>query len=143
MKKTLLVFALVSFIQSSGQKPAVVIGDKEGWHKIAETIVNYKTDTDSILVVGADRFTHIKFKIKEAPIKLVSMTIKFDNGEIQNATLGGEIRVEGESNVIALSGGERDLDKVTFVYSTLAAGNNKRARVELWGLKGPKTDSKK
>jgi len=41
----------------------------------------------------------------------------------------------GESRVIDLNGGERNLKKIVFVYKTLPNRKDEKAHVEIWGLK--------
>ncbi|TRW23091.1 hypothetical protein FMM05_15485 [Flavobacterium zepuense] len=139
MKKLLLVLLLVaSQPQAWAQKPKIVASDKSGWHKIGETTVDYKTETDEILVIGANRFKSLQVKVTTATVNLESINISFDKGENQSVAIGKEIKAPGESRIIDLTGtGERNVKKVVFKYKTLstAGDSNKKARVELWGLK--------
>jgi len=143
MKKLIILTFLLtgSCTLVFAQKPGVVISDKEGWHKIGETIVNFKTDTDAVLVMGADRFAFVKIKITDAPVHLMSFEIQFENGEKQAVTIGKEIKAPGETHVVQLNGGERRIKKVTFAYKTAANTRDKKAHVELWGMK-TNTDKK-
>lgn len=137
MKKLILfsLFIIGSYYRIYSQEPAIVAGDKAGWKKIAETTVNFKTETDEIIVMGADRFAFIKINVTDAPIHLVSFDIYFDGGDKQSVTIGKEIKAPGESRTVQLNGGERSIKKVSFIYKTVADSQNKRAHVELWGLK--------
>jgi hypothetical protein len=137
MKKMIISVLLVtaSFISAFAQQPKVVLSNKEGWHKIGETTVDFKTETDEILVVGADRFGFIKIKVDDAPIDLVSFVIYFESGDNQNVTIGKEIKAPGESRVVELNGGERSIKKIVFTYKTIANNKDKKAHIELWGLK--------
>lgn len=139
MKKLFLVLIIFAAqTQMWAQKPKIVTSDKTGWHKIGETTVDFKTETDEILVIGANRFKSLKINVKEAAINLVSIDIYFEKGANQSVAIGQEIKAQGESRVIPLDGNtERNVKKVIFRYKTItAAGDgNKKARVELWGLK--------
>jgi hypothetical protein len=137
MKKlTLLILvAMISCMGAFAQKPGVVISDKDGWHKIGETIVDFKTEKDEIVVMGADKFAFLKFKVTEMPIHLVSFEIFFENGDNQTVTIGSDIKVTGETRTVKIEGGERDIKKVSFIYKTVANVKDKKARVELWGMK--------
>ncbi len=118
------------------QTPKVVVSDKAGWHKIGETVVNYKTENDEIIVLGANKFQTLKFKVTDAAIALESFDVYFGNGEMQSVSVGQEIRSAGETREVKLDGnGERVVKKVAFRYKTVGENNDKRARLELWGLK--------
>jgi hypothetical protein len=138
MKKVLMIVFLATagiYNTITAQQPAVVVSDKTGWHKIAETTVSFKKETDEVMIIGADKFASIKIKIKDAPIDLVDLDIYFKDGKKQHVNIAMPIKVEGESRVIDIDGGERDLKKIDFVYKTLPNRNDEKARVEIWGLK--------
>ncbi|REH00774.1 DUF2541 family protein [Flavobacterium aquicola] len=135
MKKFILMLLLaVSSASVWAQTPKVVISDKDGWHKIGETVVSLDKETDKIIIVGANRFASVKIKVTEAPIRLESFDIFFDNNQTKNVKIGQEIKHEGETAVVDL-GGEKNITKVEFYYHTIGDDKSKKAHVELWGLK--------
>lgn len=115
--------------------PAVVLSDKTGWQKIAERTVDFAKDRDEVLVLGADRFASIKLKVTDAPVELLNLQIFYEDGEKQDVWVNSPIEVSGETRVIALNGGERDIQKISFEYKTLKNRNDEKAHVEIWGLK--------
>lgn len=135
--KKIAVFAMLVLANCTAMfaQTDVVISDKDGWHKLGETTVDFKTDTDEISVIGADRFGYIKFKVTEAPIHLVSFDIYFESGDKQTVKIGKEIKHPGESRSVELVGGERSIKKVVFVYHTVPNFKDKKSHVELWGMK--------
>jgi hypothetical protein len=136
MKK--LILALLAVISSAtllAQVPKVMTSSKEGWHKIGTTTVNFSTETDEITVLGADRFKAIKMKVTDAPIHLDSFEIFFESGDSQKVAIRKIIKKAGETKSVTISGGERSIKKVTFVYKTVPNNKDKKAHVELWGLK--------
>lgn len=138
MKKALTIILLAitgSFGIATAQKTAVMVSDKTGWHKIGETTVNFQKETDEILVLVADRFASIKFKVMEAPINLMDLEIYYESGDKQVVKINSPIKEKGESRVIDLNGGERNLKKIVFVYQTLPNRKDVKAHVEVWGLK--------
>lgn len=138
MKKILLILMVVATQAAAwAQKPKIVTTDKPGWTKIAETTVDFKTESDELLVIGNNRFDSLKFTVEDAPISLVSFDIYFDKGGQQSVTVGSEIKSAGESEVVKLTGDtERKVTKVVFRYKTVGTkGNDKKATVKLWGLK--------
>ena len=126
---------------SMAQKPELMISDKSGWHKIASTTVSFKKDKEELLVLGADRFASIKFKVTGAPIEITSLEVYFVSGDKQDIIVNNTVELAGESKLIALNGGERSLKKIIFVYKTLPNHQDEKAVVELWGLK-TNTDKK-
>ena len=137
MKKFVFLLLLVasnSALLAQTPTPKVVLSDKDGWHKIGETRVDFKNETDKILVLGANRFALLKIKVTEAPISLESFVIYFDNDEKQNVTVAQEFSVAGETKEISL-GGEKNVKRVDFTYKTLGNHGDKKAHVELWGFK--------
>ncbi|WP_029268401.1 hypothetical protein [Flavobacterium sp. KJJ] len=138
MKK--IFMAMVLFIAVAGsavqaQKVEVMTSTKEGWHKIGETTVNFKKDTDEILVIGENKFTELKFVVKETPIDIISLKLHFTKGADQNVKVNNPIEANGESHKISLTGGERKLQKIVFVYKTLPNRHDDKAHVEIWGYK--------
>lgn len=135
MKKIVLMLLLtVSTASIWAQTPKLIINDKDGWHKIGETIVSFDKEIDKILIIGANRFAAVKIKVTEAPIRLESFDIFYDNGKKKNVKIGQEIKHEGETAVVDL-GGEKNIKKVEFYYHTIGQEKDKKAHVELWGLK--------
>jgi len=138
MKKLLITIILAMTVcigAANAQQPKVVVNDKTGWHKIGETTVNFKKETDEIIVMGADRFASIKFKVTEAPIDLVSIMVYYESGDAQSVSTLMQINAPGESKTINLNGRERSLKKIVFVYKTLPNRKDVKAHVEIWGLK--------
>lgn len=119
------------------QKPAVVASDKTGWHKIGETTVDFNKDHDEIIVMMADRFSALKFKVTDAPVEITDIDVVFEEGDTQNIKVGYAYKPEGaESRVIDLKGGsERNLKKVVYRYKTMPNMKDKKAHMELWGMK--------
>src|SRR4051794_30339161 len=128
MTKFILIALLAWFSNAYvyAQKPAVVASEKAGWHKIAEMTADFKTDRDSIYVIGKDMFKALKLKVTNAPIHIYKMTVVFETGadeEIATADLPGEMMANTESKVINLKGANRAISRVVFMYRT--TGHNK------------------
>jgi hypothetical protein len=145
MKKIAMILML-AVAGASGvavaQNPKVVTSDKAGWHKIGETTVDFKKEREEVEIYGANRFAAIKFKVDKEPIDLVSAEIIYASGDSQNINFNLHIKAPGYSRETNLDGGERTVTKIIFVYKTLPNPNDKKAHVEIWGLK-TNTDAKK
>ena len=137
-----MVLALVgNYNVAKAQQTELIVSDKTGWHKIGETTVNFQKESDEIIIIGADRFASIKFKVTEAPINLVSLVVYYESGDQQKIKINMPIKMAGESRTIDLNGGERNLKKIVFIYKTLPNRKDVKANVEVWGLK-TNTDKK-
>lgn len=130
----LLLVASYSSLSAQTPQPKVVISDKDGWHKIGESKVDFKSDSDKILILVANRFSALKIKVTEAPINLQSFVIYFDNNETKNVAIGQEFKEPGETKKVDL-GGEKNVKKIEFTYKTLGNQQDKKAHIELWGFK--------
>jgi hypothetical protein len=139
MKKVLTIILLAiagSYGTAKSQQTAVIVSDTAGWYKIGEINVNFQRDRDEILVLGADKFKSIKFKVIDAPIDLKDLEVYYESGNKQDIKINESIKASGESRVIDLEGGEqRSIKKIVFVYKTLPNRNDENAHVEVWGLK--------
>jgi len=135
MKKLVIMMLLVATQTSLlAQAPKVVVSDKEGWHKIGETTVDFTKETDEILIIGANKFSSLKIKVTDAPINLGSFDIIFDNNEKQKVAVGQEFKTPGETKQISF-GGEKTVKSVVFSYKTINSNADEKAHVELWGYK--------
>src|SRR5687768_13958288 len=139
MKKLLIIMSFVvaaGYLKLSAQQPGVVLSDKPGWHKIAETTVDLKKEKDEVMVMVADRFASIKFKVTDAAVDFMHAEIFYEKGDSQYVMLRSPITAPGETRVIDLKGGaERSIKKIVFQYKTLANRKDEKAHVEIWGMK--------
>lgn len=138
MKKILILAVLAltaGYTEMKAQQPAVVVSDKTGWHKIGETKVDFTKEREEVIVMGADKFASIKFKVTEAPIDLTSIEVFYESGDNQMVSIGYPIKAPGESRLIDLNGGERSIKKIVLMYKTIPNYKDKKAHVEIWGNK--------
>lgn len=136
--KKILLFLTVSFAVTSiasAQKPAVVTSGKPGWHKIGETTVDFKADKDALIVLGADKFKAIQIKVTDAPIKLEDLEVYYENDTKQDVQVRNIFKAGEKTRIIDLTGGDRNLKKVVFVYHSIPNWKGEKAHVELYGLK--------
>ena len=132
----IMMFAFVAVSGTAwAQTPAVIVSDKTGWHKIGETTVDFKKERDEIAVLGADRFSAIKFKVLDESIDLISAEVIYESGDPQNININIHVKSPDYSRQIDLNGTERAIKKIVFVYKTLPNMAEKKAHLEIWGLK--------
>ena len=139
MKKTILTFvfmiAVLCYTITYAQKPAVVTSNEPGWQHIGQTTANFKTENESIEVLGADEFTAIKLKVTEGPLHLESLQVFYESGDMEEIKVQKDISANEETSVINLKHPDRDINKVAFTYKTSANANGDKADVALYGLK--------
>ena len=136
--KTIIIFFYLALIAGSSYLQAqsgVIVSDTKGWTKIGQKSVNFLKQKDRIKVIGADRFTAVKFSVKNAPFKLNKVELVFENGDKQTVNYDANIKEEGESSVIDIDGKERCLKTIGFTYSPLTTLKDKNAQLEIWGCK--------
>jgi len=132
MKKILLI-ALVLITGSA--KMAAQKQDNAGWNRMGGSTVNLKSQTEEILIADGDKYKSIKLSVTEAPIFLESFDIHFANGDTQTVEYGGYDPIELNGS------GRRAITKITLRYKSID-DSDKRAHVELLGMKSSDTGSK-
>jgi len=138
MKKLHLIFTvLFAMLFSSvfAQEPSVMLSDKPGWHKIGEVKADFEMENQSISVLGKDKFQSILLKVTDAPINIEGIQVFDESGGMEEYDVKNELKPGSETRKIDLKGGAQEIKKITFTYKTLANQNDKKAHVELYGLK--------
>jgi len=130
----MMLGSLIAF-SSYGQKPAVVTSNDPGWKKIGETSASFKKQNESIAVLGADEFTALKLRVKDAPLNIERLQVFYESGDMEEIDVKDKLEANGESDVITLKHPDRDIQKVAFTYNTEANADGEKAEVELYGLK--------
>lgn len=139
MKKTFLfllplAFLILSAVPLQASQVATPVGGV-GWREIGTTVVRFRTDKDEIYVAGNDWFNHLKFRVVDAAVEMINMTVVYENGAPDVIPLAFVIPRGAESRLIDLRGGERRIRKVEFVYRSGAPGFRGRCKIILLGLK--------
>lgn len=111
-------------------------GNTGTWRLLGTTQAKFTADHDAIFISGPyDFFRKIKFKVTDAPLNIVSMVVRYDDGGApEKIDTRFSIPQGGESRVIELRGGKRKLKSIEFWYDTQGILNG-RADVTLFGLK--------
>lgn len=134
MKTIFLVF-LLSFLTLTmfSQKPGVVMSKKSGWTKIGDVKADFKVESESIVLLGNDKFKALKLKVKDAPINILALQVFYESGKTDIITVKTELRMNEETSSFSIE--EKSLSKVVFIYKTLPNAGKDKAQVELYGLK--------
>ncbi len=137
MKKILFILCatILSVSALNAQKPEVITKNKPGWHKIGDANVDFKTDKDKFVILGADRFKSLQIKVTDAPVHIDDMQIYYEGGAKEDVALRSNLKEGTKSRVIGLKNNSAELNKVEFVYHTVPNAKVDKAHIELWGLK--------
>ena len=137
MKKVLFVIMASVFSVSllHAQQPVIVTDKDAGWHKIGDAKVDFKTDKDKFIIIGADRFKSVKVKAYDAPVRIDEMQIFYEGGAKESLIVGTELNPGDESKVLALKNHSAEIKRVVFVYKTISNSGAEKSRIELWGMK--------
>ena len=130
-----LTGATLSFNIATAQKTEVVTGRKPGWHKIGETVVNFKTDRDAIVVLGEDKFKAIQIVVTDAPIRLEDLKVFYENDSTEDLHVRADFKPNEKTRIIDLKGKDRNLKRVVLVYKNAKDSKLENAHIELYGLK--------
>jgi hypothetical protein len=129
------MLAIICTMQSYAQKPAVISSNDEGWQHIGQVTASFKTQNESIAVLGADEFSAIKLKVSEAPLHIERLQVFYESGDMEEIDVRSDISPGNESRVIKLEHPDRDINKVAFTYKTSANARGEKADIALYGLK--------
>jgi len=136
----MIVVAYVGSVFASAKDQSKVVHPHAGapgeWRLIGQVTANFAADHDVIVVHGPfDNFRRIKFKVTDAPVRIMRLVVTYDNGEPDRLDVRERIERGGESRTIDLRGvGKRSLRKVEFWYETAGIGRGK-ADVTMFGMK--------
>jgi hypothetical protein len=108
----------------------------ENWQLLGKTQAKFNTDHDAILLHKPyNNFNSIKFKVTNAPLKLVKLVVTYDSGAPDNIETLHEIPKGEESGVIDLRGvGTRKITRIDFWYDTKGPAQG-HADVAAFGMK--------
>ncbi len=111
-------------------------GNTGSWRVLGTAQAKLAADHDAIFVAGPyDFFRRIKFKVTDAPLNMVRLVVRYDDGGApENIETRFSIPQGGESRVIDLKGGKRKLKSIEFWYDTQGVLNG-RADLTLFGIK--------
>lgn len=102
------------------------------WNLIGEKKVSFLVDRDVIQVIGNNNYSQIKLKVKDGPVHILDMDVYFENGDKFDVAIKQKFANGGESRVIDLPGGGRNIKKIEFWYETRGFAKG-RGRVQVWG----------
>ncbi len=127
-----LAICLLVLITIAG--PAAAGRNAGPWTSLGELHVRDRVDRDTLrLKSEKGTFDSIRLKVKGHAVQFHSLTIHFENGGEQQVALPSVIRAGKFSRVIDLTGGQRALEKIVFVYDAQTRRRGKGARIKVYG----------
>ena len=133
--KQILMALLLLVITSCSKKTTLVVSDKDGWHKIEESIVNFDMEREEITLVGSNSFAKLRLVLFDASIELHDMEIYYENGRKQDVSLKSTMQEDERSRIIDVYGKESSITKVVFTYKTIPNKEREKGMLQLWGYK--------
>ena len=107
-----------------------------GWTLLGQRTVNHRAERDEVAVGPREgTFERIKLVVRSRAVTFRDVEVHFVNGTRQDVALRSTIRVGGETRAIDLTGGDRRIARVVFVYETHRTRDPRdpRAVVALYG----------
>ena len=102
------------------------------WVLVGEKKVSFLIDHDIVHATGNDNYSQLKVKVKDGPVHIIDMDVYFENGDKFDVALKQNLPKGGESRVIDLPGGSRNVRKIEFWYETKGLRKG-RGTVQVWG----------
>jgi len=144
MKKTIFS-ALCVFLFCSHLAGQEVVSTKTGppglWQELGVINVDFKLTHDDIVLMGPAEFRSLKFKVSDAPVKILNVNVIYQNGRVDQMNIKYLVPPGGESRVIDLKfkDGVKDAEKrirrVTVWYQSADSKVQGKAKLALWGMK--------
>ena len=107
-----------------------------GWTRLGERTVNHRVERDEIAVGAREgAFERIKLVVRGRAVTFHDVEVHYVNGARQDVALRSTINVGGETRAIDLTGADRRIARVVFVYETVRTRDTRdtRAVVALYG----------
>jgi hypothetical protein len=103
------------------------------WRYLGEKVISFSTEKDFINVKKVGVFRKLKFKVMDAPIKIGSMQVAFENGTVQNISLLLRVGEGRESKVIDITDTSGSIKVVYFSYRPEQQGDKRKPTIILLG----------
>jgi hypothetical protein len=143
MKNLILLFLVVAIFGlrlDAQDLVATKTGPPGTWQELGTVNVNFTVNHDDIVLVGQAEYRSLKFKVQNAAVNILNMSVIYQNGKVDQFNLKYQVPAGGESRVIDmktdnLKTGVRKIRRVTIWYQTDSLVHDAPAKVTLWGMK--------
>jgi hypothetical protein len=131
----LMILGMTCYTKLFAQKPAVVGTNEPGWHHIGQLVASFKSQNESLSVLGADEFSALKIKVTDGPLHIERLQVFYESGDMEEIDVREHFKTGTETRVIKLSHPDRDIKKVAFTYHSNPNAKGEKAEVDVYGLK--------
>ncbi len=85
--KNYFLIALLIAAAGCHKKTSLVISDRDGWQKIAETTVDFQKEKEEINLTGLNTFAKLQLVVFDASIEMQDMDLYYADGKVENIPL--------------------------------------------------------
>lgn len=105
-----------------------------GFTKIGETSVDFKTSNAVINISGDGTFKSLHIKTPDAPVHIESISVVYQNGAPQKVPVRYDFKAGAESRDINLTG-KSNIKEVDVAYKNVPNDKSAKATIEILGSK--------
>lgn len=129
MKKSVFaaVFCLFTIVLSA-QAPAAP-ERRGGWFALGDTYAVHNTDHDMIQIKEPKaNYGRLKVTVRDLPLTITKMKVVYDSGEDETIDAPMVIPKNGESTIVEIQTGDRNIKRIDFWYDS---ADFKRGKAEV------------
>jgi hypothetical protein len=103
---------------------AAATAGAEGWQRLGQRIVDYRTNPEVITVVGdPGAFAKLRLLVRESPLEILNVKVYVADGQTFDVTLNKYLGPGRETRAIEIPGGPKAIQKVEFTYKKGSEGS--------------------
>lgn len=111
--------ALTSFIAT----PSVEAAPPSHWRTLANRSIRAGSTRDTVNVNTRDRYRQIQLCVRDAPLRLNSYTVRFDNNRVQTIRVNSRVNSGTCTRTTSLTSGPRRITRVDLAYQQVPRGS--------------------
>ena len=116
--KNTLLLVIAMLICQPFMTTLVAQDDDDEWKLLGITTVKEALERDEVKITALKgQFTHLKIKVRNAPLEMKKFVIHYGNGEKHQVFIRKNFAKGSESRAIDLRGDKRFIKKVVFWYA--------------------------
>lgn len=108
---------------SFGFVPAADAAPPSQWRTLATRTIRTGTTRDTVNVNARDRYRQFQLCLRDAPLRLSSYTVRFDNNRIQTVRVNARINPGACTRAVNLTSAPRRISRVDLAYQQVPRGS--------------------
>jgi len=89
----------------------------EGWQRLGQRVVDYRTNPEAITVVGNPAaFAKLSLQVSRSSLEILAVKVHVADGQTFEVTLNKYVGAGRETSAIEIPGGPKAIQKVEFTY---------------------------